>query len=183
MVIELIQKLKARDDEEALIAIINKFQNLLKFYSRKLKYEDAYEDLVLDLIKMVKGLDRELLIHLTETQLLLYIKNTIKNSYIQRSKHYFLQRSAVILECEMSENDFEKIPDTNKCGIVSDFSESLSVLTKKERTTIVLHFLYGYSINDIALKYNVSRMTINRWKKSGLVKLKSYYKPKEQSEI
>lgn len=43
-----------RNDEESLLALIEKFKPLLKKYAYKLHYEDSFFDLQLDFIQIVK---------------------------------------------------------------------------------------------------------------------------------
>ena len=43
-----------RNDEESLLALIEKFKPLLKKYAYKLHYEDSFYDLQLDFIQIVK---------------------------------------------------------------------------------------------------------------------------------
>ena len=46
-----------RNDEESLLALIEKFKPLLKKYAYKLHYEDSFFDLQLDFIQIVTTLN------------------------------------------------------------------------------------------------------------------------------
>lgn len=46
-----------RDDEDAMLYLITRFEKLIRKYARKLQYEDAENDLILDFIELIKTLD------------------------------------------------------------------------------------------------------------------------------
>ncbi len=46
-----------RDDENAMLYLITRFEKLFRKYARKLQYEDAENDLILDFIELIKTLD------------------------------------------------------------------------------------------------------------------------------
>ena len=56
MLYELINSVQ-RDDKEAMTELIDRFQPLLKKYAAKLNYEDAYEDMVLYYIGLIKNIN------------------------------------------------------------------------------------------------------------------------------
>lgn len=61
MLCELINSVQS-NDKNAMTELIGRFQPLLKKYAAKLNYEDAYEDLVLYYIGLIKSLNLNKLI-------------------------------------------------------------------------------------------------------------------------
>lgn len=73
-------------DRDAIIQLVQMFEPLLKKYSLKLNYEDAYSDLQLFLIELVKKLNKNALFNTEDKYYLSYIKKSIRNKYINLSK-------------------------------------------------------------------------------------------------
>ena len=70
-----------RNDEESLLALIEKFKPLLKKYAYKLHYEDSFFDLQLDFIQIVTTLNLEAQTKESEGALVNYICNSVPVSY------------------------------------------------------------------------------------------------------
>ena len=70
-----------RNDEESLLALIEKFKPLLKKYAYKLHYEDSFFDLQLDFIQIVTTLNLEAQTKESEGALVNYICNSVQHAY------------------------------------------------------------------------------------------------------
>ena len=84
----LIDKAQENDDE-SLIKLIDRFQPVIRKYALKLNYEDAYEDLVLWFIELVKS---HRLADLREEVIVSYINVCIKNYYNKKIGKYLLNK-------------------------------------------------------------------------------------------
>ena len=62
MLIDLIRSAQ-KDDEHAMLQLINRFDKLFQKYGRKLRYEDAKNDLIVDFIELIKTFDFEKIKH------------------------------------------------------------------------------------------------------------------------
>lgn len=77
--------LAANGNEDALLEVIKRFTPLLKKYARKLNYEDAYYDLQLKLIEVVRSPLFSSL-SLSNGQSIAYIQQSIIHEYIRLGK-------------------------------------------------------------------------------------------------
>ena len=92
-----------RNDEESLLALIEKFKPLLKKYAYKLHYEDSFFDLQLDFIQIVTTLNLEAQTKESEGALVNYICNSVRHAYCKRLK-YILDRSVSTTEIDSLTN-------------------------------------------------------------------------------
>lgn len=53
MLLELIERAK-NNDNDAMLELINRFDRVIRKYARLLKYEDAYEDVVMEFIAFIR---------------------------------------------------------------------------------------------------------------------------------
>ena len=56
MLVMLISEAK-HENQEAMLSLIQRFNPILRRYGRKLGYEDATEDLIVDYIEFIKSFD------------------------------------------------------------------------------------------------------------------------------
>lgn len=73
-------------NSEILIELIKQFKPLLKKYAWKLEYEDAYEDLQLEFIKLVKEFPIENLSLKNDAGVVSYLNKSIYHAFIALSK-------------------------------------------------------------------------------------------------
>ncbi len=73
-----------RGDGNATLSLINKFNPLLKKYSRKLYYEDAYNDLLIDFLELLHDMQTDSLRDRCDAVTVSYIATSIHNSYVRR---------------------------------------------------------------------------------------------------
>lgn len=144
----------------AQLQIVQRFQPLLKKYAALLKYEDAYSDLQLYLLELVK-----------------YIESSIRHQYISLNSRKNAVDNSVI--ASIDEIDFDQMSlssnDEYPELLISDLH---SVLQPSELTLLSQFVFKGMSIADIAEKSGVSRQAINRKKLSILKKLECAFFPK-----
>ena len=55
------------------------------------------------------------------------------------------------------------------------FSKLPKPLTQKQYNYVVLHFIYGLNLTEIASYYKVSKQTVFQWKTGALKKIKDYF--------
>lgn len=70
-------------DGSSTLKLIDKFNPLLKKYTYKLNYEDAYNDLLFDFLKFLNTIPLDSIRNPNEGILINYIKKSIHNSYIK----------------------------------------------------------------------------------------------------
>ena len=79
--------LKAQSgNEDVTLLLVNQFNPLLKKYARKLNYEDAYNDLVVEFLNLIKDIDVSNLSIKCDGSIVSYISKSVYNCYIHKSK-------------------------------------------------------------------------------------------------
>lgn len=171
-------------DEDALLRILRKFDPLIRHYAHKLRYEDAYTDLICDLIRILKRLNIQSLNKSGDGAIVSYIVSCVKRAYLKRLSKYLKERAEIPFSAFASDqiDNYEKMAsyDSPNRKIESLFESK--ILTKYEREILKLLYIYEYSINEIARKNKVSRQTVNHTKLNALKKLKREIKRDENCE-
>ena len=75
-----------KGDKEAMLELIQKFSPLFRKYARKLNYEDAYEDIILFYMEMIRSVNLERIVSLEDGAVISYINVSIINYYNKRIK-------------------------------------------------------------------------------------------------
>ena len=78
MLFKLIERAQ-KNDKLAMLEMIERFKPLLKKYAAKLKYEDAYDDILLYFIERIKNFNLEKQICRNDEAVASYMKVCIKN--------------------------------------------------------------------------------------------------------
>ena len=163
-------------DSNSLITLIEKFQPLLRKYASYLKYEDAYDDLLIDFIEFTKKFKADSIINKDDYTLISYIRKTIHNSYLKKSKinaHYkkmhqlfneLSEEQELLLECITDEFDLNS-------EIEDDFFQEY--LTEFEFSILKLIFYHDYKVQEISKLKNISRQAVNQTKIRAIHKLKN----------
>ncbi len=146
----------ANNEENAMLQIIYRFMPLIKMYSRKLAYDGAESDLIINIIKITKLYLIYNYINLEEEgKIVSYIVTSTKHEYIRLSKKF-----ANILKTEVSLDENTSTLELNDNHEEYIFvKELLDKLPNSQRDILKKIFVYGYSEKDLAIKLNISRQT------------------------
>lgn len=176
MLAEQINMVQNGNNDE-LVALIEKFDRLLKKYARLLRYEDALNDLQLDFIVLIKNIRLERLQYCNDGVLVNYIVRAVKNSYISHSKRAGAVDHTEIGFSDLSEEQMYMVEGQNSVSGTDDFQELMAhiprgTLTDRETLIIIREFYMGMSSAEISNDLKVSRQSINQTKQKALKKLK-----------
>lgn len=164
-------------DKTATLALIEKFNPLLKKYAYKLFYDDAYNDLLVDFIELVHNIQLDHLHDKSEGSLVSYICTSVRSSYIKKSIASKEMRN-LVLYSNLSDNELYYV-ETSLASCDTYFKYELQgvnqVLTKSESSIIRMLYLSGYTVEEIACSLGVTRQAVNQMKKRALNKLKIIY--------
>ena len=100
-------------DRDAALKMIQQFQPLLQKYSRKLGYEDAYNDLVLFFIELIYKIPDQIIASFNDGKLVKYISICIKNH------HYYLLKKNIF---SVNEINISEMSDEQKYYLESSSS-------------------------------------------------------------
>ncbi len=167
--LETLQKAKY-DDKDALMELIEKFKPIIRKYSRKLKYDTAESDLVIELIKIIKVIptNRESLNN--DNEFVSYIAAAIRYEYYKLRKQSLLNfyqeiplNDFIVIDCRQIDHDLRIF-----------INQLVDKLPNKEKFIISSIFFYGYSEAELAKKLSISRQAVNKTKNNALKKLLTF---------
>lgn len=166
----LVYKSK-NQDKESLLALINKFDLLIRKYSLKLNYDGSYSDLIIYFISAIYKLPIDKPRFNENKYIISYLSKTVKNAYI-----YYSIKKNNILSHEINLNDeiwcdFNSAYNNidNKIYVLT----LLSNLSEKEKMILYLKYFKCYSDVEIGNKYKITRQAVNKCKNVALNKLKN----------
>ncbi|PXV86254.1 RNA polymerase sigma factor (sigma-70 family) [Lachnotalea glycerini] len=166
-----------KGDRDSTLKLINKFTPLLKKYAFKLNYEDAYNDLILNFIECIHNFHVENIKSKAERSIVSYICTSIHSSYVKRLNE-IIRLQNLFIYSNLSESEqyyIESLSATNDSHFKLYMESLQDFLTAPEISIIELVYYYGFSVNDIANFYGISRQAVNQMKNRALRKLKKDY--------
>lgn len=153
----LISKIKEQD-MSVFFQVYEEFRRLIDFFGNKLGYEDAKSELTLFFIELLYSIKLTKFPTDDGDELHKYIAVSIKNKYISLS---IAKQRDVKFENHFFEECY---------GITDSFDESMCIsqgirgLNDAQRLIFFYHFIYGFSIIEIADKLKISRQAVNKTK-------------------
>lgn len=175
MLLDTIKCAKLQD-HDAMMEIIERFDRLLRKYARLLRYEDAYEDLVVELIDFIQKFQPDHLTQKNDGAIVNYMCTAIYNKYIALSKRQSAIRTLEVPVGDLSEEQQHMVERsmTAPANELLDLTAYLSdkILTPQQQKIIMLHYYEQLPIAEIAAGQGVSRQNVNKAKRTALAKLK-----------
>ena len=162
-------------DQSAQEKLVAKFDPLIIKYSRKLFWEDAYQDLLLDFIELIHRLPLGALLSTEDGHLVNYIARSIRHAYIKRLNHFFNQPKATASTDDATEAQkllSMSYEDKREALSFYDLLDSCPSLTKMELRVLTNLYYWGYSSAEVARRLRTSRQNINQIKHRALKKLR-----------
>lgn len=157
-------------NQEAIMAIIEKFSPLIKKYNRKLNYDGADIDLTIALIEVIKAIPISKNDNFKkEEQITGYISICLKNKYIQLSKKY---GRISTMELPLYIEDIQDLNYSFEDHVFVD--ELLDKLTALQRDVINKKYIKNMSNVEIAKELHL-RIQENRYLKQ-VEREKNYHK-------
>lgn len=167
-----------KGDKEAMLELIQKFSPLFRKYARKLNYEDAYEDIILFYMEMIRSVNLERIASLEDGAVISYINVSIINYYNKRVRQIIRCEKEVALSDLTEEQKYYVEARAAKLN-QTDFFEELgikSLLSEKEYQIIYQIYEEGYTAAEIARISQQSRQSVNQLKQRALKKIADFLK-------
>lgn len=165
----IIQAAKNGSDQDKL-AVIEQFMPLIKKYAYKLAYEDAKEDLILFFLELIPKIPNSLE---NDRQITAYIAKSVYLQYIKLSKRTCTVTTKEVYEEEILKTVPDKVNGNYEEGVVLKLLQG--ELTEHMREILYLHYFVGYSIQEIAEYFHISRQAVNKTKNAALRRLKEQF--------
>lgn len=172
-VFEYVKQFQA-GDQTAGMSLIEKFNPMLKSAAFLLAYEDAYDDLVLNLLFEAKHLKLENIKNPTDAGMVTYFHHLVYHLKIKLSDAHHNKKQTYSMS-ELSEgalNLFEaqhSTKDEYRSLLLYDMKQ---ILTEKEYLIIYLFFFRDIPISKISDFMGISRQAVNKYKLSAIKKLR-----------
>lgn len=164
-------------DEDDMMGLIHKFDPLFRKYAVKLHYEDAYEDIILYFIELIKFMNLNRLNSQKDEVIISYINTSVINFYKKRVRQLIEAKKEVVLSDLTQEQAFYvevQSAKTDKANVFIEFGIR-ELLSAKEYQIIYLVYIEGYSTAEIARRLHRSRQAVNQLKQRALRKIKRVF--------
>ncbi len=163
------------NDEEDMLLLIEKFRPLMVKYARKLNYEDAYDDVMLYFIKLVKSIKLDKLTDQTDKIIISYINKSITNFYHKKIPQIVSRQKEVIMSELTEEQQYYievKTAQTDEINILDEYGLG-HLLTEAERKLIYQVYVEGHSVAELAKYQNRTRQAVNQQRIRAIRKIKA----------
>jgi len=155
----LLLAANAGDDKDALAAIIEKFQPLIKKYSNRLNYDEAASDVIISLHEVIYKLNPIINIDpYCEGELVNLLNTSLRRKVVDLHRKHKL-------ETRIKETPFDDLEHLSASYGFEDavmIHETLSMLTEKQRFVLEARYYHGYSGIEIAAQMKISRQAVNK---------------------
>lgn len=155
-------------ENELIVDILDKFNPLIKKWSKKLGYEEAETDLIIYVIELINKINLNNFILKNDGAIINYISKSLKYKYINTIKKIIdhkiesVEYLDIYNRTEIEENIYLKE------YIINNFNE-------KQSKIISYKFFHGYTDIEIGEMLNISRQSVNKNKIKILEKMKKEY--------
>ncbi|GFI16016.1 hypothetical protein IMSAGC009_01177 [Lachnospiraceae bacterium] len=173
MLFKLIERAQ-KNDKLAMLEMIERFKPLLKKYAAKLKYEDAYDDILLYFIERIKNFNLEKQICRNDEAVASYMKVCIKNFCNKKGKESAKSKNEIVLSALTQEQAYYAEVELSKEDKEDIFMELgiKNLLNEEEARMLYMVYIEGYTITEIARSCNKTRQAVNQFKNRVLRKVK-----------
>lgn len=161
------------NDNDAMLELIGRFRPLMLKYAKKLNYDDAYEDMVFEFIRLIKTGAMDNLNDRQDKTVISYIKECMVNFYKKKVQSVIKLHKEIALSDLTEEQLYyvrTQLSQTDEENILTEFGMD-QLLNTKEEEVLYLVYVKGYSAAEIAREWNRSRQAVNQLKKRALQKV------------
>lgn len=168
------------NSEEDMLFLIEKFRPLMVKYAKKLGYEDAYNDIVLYFIRLIKSINLTNLTDRTDKVIVSYINRSVTNFYNKKIPQMIINPKEIMMS-ELTEEQQYYIEMTmaqkDETDIVSEYGLE-HILTESERRLIYQVYVEGCSVADLARCQHRTRQAVNQQRIRAINKIKACFSHK-----
>lgn len=164
-----------KGDKSALLYLIEKFQPMLRRYARRLSYEDAESDMVLEFIELIHRISLDSLQSTADGSIVCYIAKAVQHTYYSKISKQKNQNHDALSWEELFES--EKVYGGAEFINVDllmfiDVLKSCPSLTNRETWILYKIYYEGYTSSELAAMLGTTKQNLNQIKLRGLAKLR-----------
>ena len=154
-------------NKDSLMEIINKFRPLIKKQAYALIYEDAENDLIVDMIELIYNMP----FFQHDGQAVTYISTSIRHSYVKFLKQRIrLRENECIYDPDIIKNIENLSEDFEKKDL--DLLFAIRKLNYNQKWVIIYKFFFMFKDKEIMNKLNISRQAVYNNKNKALKNLR-----------
>lgn len=154
-------------NKDSLMEIINKFRPLIKKQAYALNYEDAENDLIVDMIELIYNMP----FFQHDGQAVTYISTSIRHSYVKFLKQRIrLRENECIYDPDIIKNIENLSEDFEKKDLNLIFA--IRKLNYNQKWVIIYKFFFMFKDKEIMNKLNISRQAVYNNKNKALKNLR-----------
>ena len=154
-------------NKDSLMEIINKFRSLIKKQAYALNYEDAENDLIVDMIELIYNMP----FFQHDGQAVTYISTSIRHSYVKFLKQRIrLRENECIYDPDIIKNIENLSEDFEKKDL--DLIFAIRKLNYNQKWVIIYKFFFMFKDKEIMNKLNISRQAVYNNKNKALKNLR-----------
>ncbi|MEE1238631.1 MAG: sigma-70 family RNA polymerase sigma factor [Acutalibacteraceae bacterium] len=141
--------------------LYDNFGALIHHFEIKLGYDDAGQELTVFLLELIYSLNTDRFLPDDSEEFNRYIVASIRNKYIalSKKKSRIELESGELYDCLGCEEEFD-VPLILKEGMKS--------LNSRQRSAIILRYIYGFSDTEIGERLGITRQAVNRLQRKSL---------------
>jgi len=161
------------NDNEAMMKLIEKFCPLITGYAKKLNYEDAYEDVRLEFIRIIKLMEPDRMRETHDGAVVSYIRKCMSNFYKKKVQKAIRSKKEIVFSDLTEEQTYyvdAQLATMNEENIFIEFGMN-RLLNAKEEKVLYLIYVKGNSAADIAKEWHKSRQAVNQLKMRAIQKV------------
>lgn len=171
IICNLVESAK-RKNQDSLMELLVRFKPLIKKHAYRLNYEDAENDLILNMIQIIYNMP----VLKSDGQAVQYITQSIHHAYIKLMKEQIqLRKNEYLYDPEMMKN-IEDLSNALTENNYLDLDVALEKLSYHQKWVIKYKFFYMLPDKDIMDKLKISRQSVYKNKINALKKLKQILK-------
>lgn len=161
------------NDNGAMMELLEMFRPLITGYARKLNYEDAYEDVRLEFIRVVRLMGSGRMHETEDGAVISYIKECMSNFYKKRVQKVVRSKKEIVFSELTEEQTYyvdAQLTTMDEEDIFLAFGMD-HLLNAREEKVLYLIYVKGNSSAEIAKDWHKSRQAVNQLKKRAIQKI------------
>lgn len=173
MLSTLIEKAQGNSEED-MLTIIERFKPLMIKYANKLNYEDAYSDIVLHFINLIKSIRLSNLTDKTDKVIISYINKSIINFYNKKIPRIISRQKEILMSELTEEQKYHieiRVANNDETDIINEYGLEC-LLNNSERQLIYKVYVEGHTIAELAKHQKRTRQAVNQQRIRAINKIK-----------
>lgn len=155
--------LAQNEDNEAKVYLYNKFLPIIKYYGKKLPYDEGETDITIFFFEFIKNCNLKKLKNRSNGEIFNYVKISIKGKFLNTIKQINKQNIKLVQFMDNSVYD-----DSHNFLEMRDFIMKTENLNTLEKNILIGKYIFDYTDIELSKILNITRTTLFKHKKKAL---------------